>query len=33
MILNAIELCDSIIESVVNLPPEVITDKKKKKGT
>jgi hypothetical protein len=34
MILNAIELCDSITESVVNLPPEVITtDKKKKKGT
>jgi hypothetical protein len=33
MILNAIELCDSIIESVASLPPEVITDKKKKKGT
>ena len=37
MILNAIELCDSIIESVVNLPPEVIVDKndkkKKKSGT
>ena len=33
MILNAIELCDSIMESVANLPPEVITDKKKKKGT
>ena len=32
MILNAIELCDSIIESVVNLPPEVITDKKKGKS-
>jgi len=33
MILNAIEICDSITESVVNLPPEVIPDKKKKKGT
>jgi hypothetical protein len=32
MILNAIELCDSILESVVNLPPEVITDKKKGKS-
>ena len=32
-ILNAIELCDSITDSVANLPPEVIPDKKKKKGT
>ena len=32
MIINAIELCDAILESVVNLPPEVITDKKKKKS-
>ena len=30
MIMNAIELCDSIIESVVNLPPEVPAEKKKK---
>ncbi len=33
IVLNAIELCDAIIESVANLPPEVVTDKKKKKGT
>jgi hypothetical protein len=32
MIINAIDLCDAIIDSVVNLPPEVIPDKKKKKS-
>jgi hypothetical protein len=30
MILNSIELCDEIIESVANLPPEVVPEKKKK---
>ena len=30
IIINAIELCDAIIDSVVNLPPEVKNEKKKK---
>jgi hypothetical protein len=33
MIMNAIELCDSIIEAATTLPPEVVTDKKKKKSS
>ena len=32
MIMNAIELCDSIIEAAATLPAEVTTDKKKKKS-